>query len=165
MSTRKGKPWHALSIDELCELLHTDRYYGLTNKLAKKQRERFGENTLFSPIRSKPADAFRWVLRDAPLMLLLLLCVVALCFSMWRAVVCVLAILGVSITLTVTAHTKTQHIKESMNALSIPRCEIIRGGKVMIAKANTIVVGDCLRLHAGDRVPADVRLVSCDADF
>ncbi len=165
MSRYASLPWHTMSVDALEKTLKTDRYSGLTHKLARKRRERVGENTLFSPVRSTFTDACLTVLRDAPMMLLLLVCIVALCFSMWREVLCVLCVAIVSILLTLTAHIKTRRIRESMSGFSIPTVELIRAGKGYAAHATTLVPGDVIRLKRGDRVPADARLIWCDEHF
>ncbi|MBQ7337652.1 MAG: cation-transporting P-type ATPase [Clostridia bacterium] len=165
MSRYANIRWHTMTAQEVIETLKTDRYRGLSNKLARKRKERIGENGLFSPARSTVRDALHPVLHDAPLLLLLLVCLVALCFSLWRSVICVLFILILSSILTATAYAKTRHIRESMSAYSIPRVEVIRAGKICKAHAAALVPGDVIRLRRGDIVPADARLLYLSSTF
>ncbi|KAJ5137387.1 ATPase P-type K/Mg/Cd/Cu/Zn/Na/Ca/Na/H-transporter [Penicillium atrosanguineum] len=46
----------------------------------------------------------------------------------------------------------------SLNRLSAPICKVIRDGRVTSVKAESLVVGDIVRLAVGDIVPADLRL-------
>jgi Na+-exporting ATPase len=46
----------------------------------------------------------------------------------------------------------------SLSRLSAPICKVIRGGRVTSTKAESLVVGDIVRLTVGDIVPADLRL-------
>jgi Na+-exporting ATPase len=47
----------------------------------------------------------------------------------------------------------------SLHRLSAPVCKVIRDGKVVSVKAESLVVGDIVRLAVGDVVPADLRLL------
>lgn len=47
----------------------------------------------------------------------------------------------------------------SLHRLSAPVCKVIRDGKVISVKAESLVVGDIVRLAVGDVVPADLRLL------
>ncbi|KAJ5684210.1 ATPase P-type K/Mg/Cd/Cu/Zn/Na/Ca/Na/H-transporter [Penicillium maclennaniae] len=46
----------------------------------------------------------------------------------------------------------------SLHRLSAPICKVIRDGRVTSVKAESLVVGDIVRLAVGDIVPADLRL-------
>lgn len=46
----------------------------------------------------------------------------------------------------------------SLHQLSAPVCKVIRSGRVASVKAESLVVGDIVRLAVGDIVPADLRL-------
>lgn len=46
----------------------------------------------------------------------------------------------------------------SLQRLSAPECKVIRDNRVTPIKAQTLVVGDIVRLSVGDIVPADLRL-------
>jgi magnesium-transporting ATPase (P-type) len=156
--------WHTLSEEELLQKLKSDRYRGMSSKVARKRREKLGENALFLPTRSTPMDAMKAVLRDVPLLLLFLICLIALCFSLWRTVICVLAVLLLSSAMTVIAYAKARHIRESMSSYSAPRVTLIRGGKRYYGRAAALVPGDLICLQAGDIVPADARILQCSAD-
>ena len=49
---------------------------------------------------------------------------------------------------------------EALTTLVPPRCNVIRGGQTLNILAAELVPGDIIKLCAGDRVPADARLVN-----
>lgn len=56
---------------------------------------------------------------------------------------------------------KSEQSLEALNTLVPPRCNVLRGGKVLNTLAEDLVPGDIIKLAAGDRVPADARIIKC----
>jgi sodium/potassium-transporting ATPase subunit alpha len=54
---------------------------------------------------------------------------------------------------------------QSIKSLIAHEAVVIRGGNQQIIKAADIVVGDVAVLNAGDRVPADMRVVQASSDL
>ena len=160
MSKYATTPWHAMKIEELEQRLKTDRSRGLGLKISRSRLERLGRNELFHPEPVSTGACIKTIFSDTSLLLLLLICVIALCFSRWNAVIAVLIVLCVSTTVTVIAYQKTQRIRETMAGLSAPRVHIIRAGQHLLAESTSIVPGDLLILRDGDVIPCDARIVS-----
>lgn len=49
---------------------------------------------------------------------------------------------------------------EALNKLVPHHCHVIREGETKHVLANELVPGDIVKFHTGDRVPADIRIVS-----
>lgn len=56
---------------------------------------------------------------------------------------------------------KSEESLEALNTLVPPRCNVIRAGQTKNILAEDLVPGDLIVLAAGDRVPADARVVQC----
>jgi len=56
-------------------------------------------------------------------------------------------------------------IMKSIKSLIAHEAAVIRDGKQQIIQASDIVVGDVVVLSAGDRVPADMRVVEASSDL
>eukprot|EP01039_Chlorochromonas_danica_P007633 gene7633-8435_t len=56
---------------------------------------------------------------------------------------------------------KSEQSLEALNDLVPHRCTVVRGGKTFTLLAEELVPGDIVRLSSGDRVPADLRIISC----
>lgn len=48
------------------------------------------------------------------------------------------------------------------NQLIPVRCVVIRDGELQTIPAEQLVPGDLMRFKGGDKIPADMRLVSCN---
>jgi sodium/potassium-transporting ATPase subunit alpha len=46
-----------------------------------------------------------------------------------------------------------------------PKCKVIRDGTVSEVAASQIVLGDLVLVKAGDRIPADIRIIAADGDL
>ncbi len=165
MSKYADIPWHTMSIEEVEQALKTDQYRGLGGKTARKRRERVGENKLFVAAPTSFTQCIKMLFCDAAMLLLLLLCLVGCCFSLWYAVIGTLCILTLYGTLMAVAYVKTQRLKENMSEYGAPEVVLIRSGRRMSAQARMLVPGDLICLQRGDVLPADVRLVSCVGHF
>lgn len=56
---------------------------------------------------------------------------------------------------------RSEQSLEALNDLVPHRCIVVRGGKTFTLLAEELVPGDIVRLSSGDRVPADLRIISC----
>lgn len=54
---------------------------------------------------------------------------------------------------------------KSIKSLIAEEASVIREGKQVLLPATDIVVGDVVLLGAGDRVPADLRIVEASSDL
>ncbi len=57
---------------------------------------------------------------------------------------------------------KTERALEALRELASPRAQVLRDGEWQPVSAREVVVGDLVRIKEGDRVPADIALISAD---
>lgn len=55
---------------------------------------------------------------------------------------------------------RSEKTLEALNTLLPPRCNVIRSGQTMNVLAEELVPGDIVKLCSGDRIPADVRVIT-----
>ena len=58
---------------------------------------------------------------------------------------------------------QSEQCLEALSTLVPPRCNVLRQGHTSNILAESLVPGDVVRLQAGDRVPADARIIECNA--
>jgi Ca2+-transporting ATPase len=68
---------------------------------------------------------------------------------------------GVTVGLTVYQEGKAERALDALRDLSNPRATVIRDGQHRTIDSREVVPGDLLVLHEGDRVSADVALITC----
>jgi len=72
-----------------------------------------------------------------------------------------LVFVGVVIGISVYQEIKVERALEALQDLSSPRARVIRNGKQTVVPGRDVVRGDIIILSEGDRVPADVVILSC----
>ncbi len=164
MSHRPREMWHTMKVAEVEKRLKTNQETGLGHKVCRTRLERFGRNELFLPEPRSVKSCARRILTDPSLLVLVFVCLIALCFARFATALAILFVLAVSCTVSIVAYVKTNRIKETMSSYSAPRVRVVRGGQVLLCEASSVVPGDVLLLGKGDVVPCDARLVS-SSDF
>ncbi len=75
----------------------------------------------------------------------------------------IMAIIFVSAAIYYVQRFSTEKILRSLQQKNAQVVEVIRGGEVHTIDASQLVPGDVLRIHEGDKVPADIRLIEVNS--
>ena len=159
MQTILGKHWHQLPIDEVLLLLGSQEG-GLDVFEVKHRQEHFGMNVL-TPAKRK--SALRRFLQQFNNPLIYILLAATLITILVKDLVDGLVILMVVMVNAVIGYLQESRAEESIHALAqtmTTEASVIRANTIRRLPAAEIVPGDIVLLAAGDRVPADMRLIS-----
>ncbi len=165
------KPWHAISPGEIAAIWGTDTERGLTTAVVHSQRERYGLNAL--PPVPRPSVLLRIVAQFVnPLVGTLLLAAgIAVGVAVWghrggdhgvarfSDAIAILTIVAINAFIGFYQERKAEKALDALMKLSAAQCKVRRNGEIHHIDARQLVPGDLVLLEAGDRVPADVRLV------
>jgi magnesium-transporting ATPase (P-type) len=150
-------PWSRPSAEVLGAV--DSRPAGLTAEEVEQRLERFGPNRLAPP---KRMPWWRRVLAQFDDTLIYILLVAAAFKAILADWVDFSVILGVAVINAIIGLVQEGRAERALDAiknmLSV-RAHVVRSGSVTDADADGLVPGDIVRLHPGDRVPADVRLL------
>jgi Ca2+-transporting ATPase len=150
--------WHALSEDKVKEALLTDEN-GLSASEAEERLAGIGPNEL----REQKGRGIFMILLDqlksAMILILVAAAVVSAFMGELADALIVLAIVVINAVLGVVQELKAQRSLEALKKMSAPGAKVIRGGMHLMIPAREVVPGDIVVLDAGDRVPADLRLI------
>ncbi|MFO1376753.1 MAG: cation-translocating P-type ATPase [Steroidobacteraceae bacterium] len=132
---------------------------GLSAAEAATRLARDGYNELPSGERRSLLETIWHAVRE-PMFLLLIGCVllyflVGALHDALSLAPFVLLVVGI----TVFQARRTENALAALRTLSSPRARVLRDGVVSVIAARDLVVGDAILVEAGDRVPADARLV------
>jgi magnesium-transporting ATPase (P-type) len=152
-------PWETLTDKAVLNKLNTDTY-GLSNEEAAKRIEQFGKNKL--PERKKDSVIKRFLLQfnNALIYVLLGAAVLTSLMGHWLDTG---VILGVVIINAIVGHIqedKAQKALDSVRNLLSLKANVLRSRRRQEIAAEDLVPGDIVLLKAGDKVPADIRLIS-----
>ncbi|KAJ5892104.1 ATPase P-type K/Mg/Cd/Cu/Zn/Na/Ca/Na/H-transporter [Penicillium subrubescens] len=149
---------HLLEPARIAELLKTDLNNGLSNAEANERLQKDGPNSVRE---AKSISVWGILLRQVSNSLtIVLLITMALSFGIDDYIEggVITAVILLNIIVGFFQDYRAEKTILSLHRLSAPVCKVIRDGRVNSVKAESLVVGDIVRLAVGDIVPADLRL-------
>ncbi|MFC5302408.1 cation-translocating P-type ATPase [Azospira restricta] len=154
-----ARDWHALSADEAAAHLDTHPVRGLDEADAAERLARHGENRL--PLPPGKSALLRFVAQLTQPLVLVLIVAGAVTTALGEYVDAGV-ILGVVLVNAVIGFVQEGKAEAALAALAramAAEAVVVRGGRKQRLGAHALVPGDVVLLAAGDRVPADLRLV------
>ncbi|MEW2442440.1 HAD-IC family P-type ATPase [Micromonospora marina] len=153
------RQWHAVPVSELLRRSRVDRTIGLDGEEVTRRRERYGPNTL-------PVAGGQGVLRRAarqfhhPLVYVLVAAgaVTAVLEELVDAAV-ILAVVLLNAIIGFTQESKAEAALAGLRSMARTDARVRRDGREQRIPSEDIVPGDVVLLAAGDKVPADLRLL------
>ena len=159
MSTVDPEDWHARSLEETFNLVGSSPQ-GLSQAEAAKRLLTVGTNEI--PQGKKPSKLLVFLRQfKSPLIYILIVAAVVTLFfgSIVDALVIALILVANAI-IGFVQENKAENVLETLKELAAPKSTVARAGVSEVIDARQIVPGDVILLQAGDRVPADARLIT-----
>ncbi len=155
------KQWHQLEADTILSLLQSNQEQGLAQEEAEQRLVRFGPNVLTT--KAGKSKLVRFLLQfHQPLIYILIVSGIITAFLQeW---VDSGVIFGVVIANGIIGYIQEAKAESSLAALArtmIAEATVLRSGGKQRIDSTQLVPGDLVLLTAGDRVPADMRLLHC----
>lgn len=170
--------FETLSAEQTCAELQTDATVGLSEAEAAARLEKYGKNKLEEKKKMSPIAIFFSQLKDPMIYVLFAAIAVTAGISIyetvhwmqagnafdflkvgdWPDVVIILAVILLNALIGTVQEIKAQSSLDALKQLSSPESTVIRGGKRMRVKSETLVPGDLVVLEEGDTIGADLRL-------
>ncbi len=151
-------PWHTYTREQVEEQLTTGRG-GLTDEAARSLLAELGPNELAS---GHKVSAFAILLSQFQNILLIIL-IIATAISAFMGHGTETIVIGIIVLFAVGLgfyqEYRAERAMEALQQMAAPQATVIRGGKEIHVPARELVPGDVVLLKAGDKVPADCRLV------
>jgi cation-transporting ATPase F len=159
MQTLLGKHWHHLPTTEALQLLESNLQTGLDTFEVQHRQHRFGPNVL-TPKRGK-SPLMRFLLQfKNPLILILLASsvITALIKDPVDAVI-IFAVVLINAVIGYVQEARAEKAIEALAQAMTTETTVIRADETQRISAAELVPGDIVVLQAGDKVPADARLL------
>jgi len=151
--------WHAQSIESVLENLGATQQ-GLSESAVIERRGRYGRNAL--QLTKKRSALHRFVLQFHHVLIYFLLFSAVTTFFLDHLIdtVVILAVVFANAFIGFIQERKAQKAMESIRQMLAPHAHVIRDGRRVSILGDELVPGDIVLLEAGDKVPADIRLIS-----
>jgi len=151
--------WHALSPDDVMRLLDVNSTSGLTTSQVKPRQQRYGLNAL-QRIQARPAwrvlvDQFASIV----IALLAIAAVIAWLMGDSAEAIAILVVLVLNAAVGFATEWQAGRALDALRRQSRTSSRVRRDGFETTVDAEELVPGDVIILNAGDRVPADARLL------
>ena len=160
--------WHSKEGEEVLGELDVDGRSGLTQTEARRRLEEHGHNELEAARSVSPLALLVRQFRNVLMIVLLAAAGLSAVVGEVIDAVVILVIVLFSVLLAFFQEFRAERAVEALKRMLAPTARVLRDRRAVLVSARDLVPGDIVRLDAGDRVPADIRLLEshalqCDA--
>ncbi|MBS7288608.1 MAG: calcium-transporting P-type ATPase, PMR1-type [Candidatus Freyarchaeota archaeon] len=152
------KAWHSLTIDEALEIVASSRH-GLSQAEAEARLKVYGFNEIKEVRKRHPVFLFLNQFKSVLILILMVAALISLALGDLADTGVIMFIVFMNAVLGFYQEYKAEQAVEALKKMAAPQATVVRDGEKRKMYARELVVGDVVLLEAGDRVPADVRLI------
>jgi Ca2+-transporting ATPase len=159
-AARVATAWHGLTADEACARLGVDPRSGLDAGEVERRREQAGPNKLAEAEREPGWHAFLRQYRDLMQLVLVGAAIVSmLALQEFSTGIVILGLTVVNAILGLNQEGKAAESVAALQKMLVIKAHVRRGGELNDVPAEELVPGDIVVFEAGDKIPADGRLL------
>jgi len=160
ITEKTSKPlWYSITVDDVLEGLSADKS-GLSSKEASKRLEKYGSNKL--PEGKSRSALMRFLLQfhNVLIYVLMVAAVITALLDHWIDTWVIVAVILVNAIIGFVQEGKAEKALEGIRKMLSLHATVLRDGERKDIDAEDLVPGDIVLLESGDKVPADLRLIS-----
>ena len=157
--------WETLRKEEVERKLNTDFSKGLNTDEVLKRQNQYGRNELENSKKEGIIIKFFKQFNDFMIIILIMASIVSAGISWYQGEndyidsIIIIAIVVLNAIMGVLQEAKAEKSIESLKKMTPQMSKVIRNGKEIEIPSETLTVGDIVILEAGNRVPADGRII------
>ncbi len=160
-ASNQNRAWHAADVNDALAAHHSG-LNGLTEATARERFATFGPNRLPAPKRRGAWLRFLAQFNDALIYLLLVAAIITAALGHGIDSGVILAVVLVNAVIGFVQEGKAEKALDAIRNMLAPKASVIRGGQRKTVAGDEVVPGDIVLIEAGDRVPADLRLIEAN---
>jgi Ca2+-transporting ATPase len=157
-SMNKSTKWHSIDTATVFEALGSGPH-GLTMDDAKARLEKYGRNELEKEKRASPLVLLLNQFKNILIIILLFATVLSVAIGETVDAAIIAVIVVFSALLGFTQEYRAEQALEALKKMLHATTTVLRDGKEAEVDSKDVVPGDVLMLDAGDKVPADARVI------
>ncbi len=150
--------WHATSTEIILDNLQTTTA-GLNQIEAEKRLSKFGANRLPKAARRNPFTRFLLHFHNILIYVLIGSALITALLGHWIDTGVILAVVLANAIIGFVQEGKAEQAMDAIQHMLAPKANVIRDGERIAIDGESLVPGDIVLLEAGDKVPADLRLL------
>ncbi|MEQ9209367.1 MAG: HAD-IC family P-type ATPase, partial [Pseudomonadales bacterium] len=156
---REQVTWHSISVEDALEKLQSSAK-GLSPEGVKKSLAIHGANLLPQAPRRSPFLRFLLQFHNILIYVLMGSAFITALLGHWIDTGVILAVVIANALIGFIQEGKAEQAMNAIRHMLAPRANVIRDGERITVDGEQLVPGDIVLLEAGDKVPADLRLLS-----
>lgn len=138
---------------------------GLSTAEARRRLDAGGENVLAVKKNKSRLKMFANQFHDVMVMILLAATVISVALGQYADAVPIMLIVILNAVLGYVQEYRCEKTLEKLKDMTAPTAMVYRDGKLQKIPAVEVVVGDVFTVEAGDRIPCDGYIISCNAFY
>ncbi|RXZ77029.1 calcium-translocating P-type ATPase, SERCA-type [Paenibacillaceae bacterium] len=159
------KNWHQMELGELTTATGCVPGQGLTANEAAERLQQHGRNELSEGKRVSAIALFLNQFKDFMVLVLVGATLISGLLGEYLDALTIIAIIMLNGVLGFIQEFRAERSLRALKALSAPTANVLRDGTISVVPANSLVPGDIIHLEAGDRIPADLRLMETNGFY
>lgn len=150
--------WHSISIEDVFAALNSG-INGLSSVDSARKLNEYGPNQLESASKPSPAKIFLSKFKDYLILVLIFAAIISYIAGETTNAFVILAIVFLVAVIGFVQEYKAERSMEALREMMAPEADVFRDDKLSTVLAVNLVPGDVMYLEAGDKVPADGRII------
>ena len=147
------------NVSETIRGLQTDAERGLGAAQIAERRKKYGPNRLKDQEKKSLAGRIAAQLNDPLILILMVAMAISMMLGEFGDAIIIVAVVALNAAVGIIQEGKAGRAVEALKQISEPRTTVLRDGAHHNIPAQELVPGDIVVLEAGNRVPADLRLI------
>jgi magnesium-transporting ATPase (P-type) len=151
--------WHNVALDSVLKQIDSSAA-GLSREEAEARLKRYGANRL--PEATRRSNLMRFLLQFHNILIYVLIgcAVVTAALDHWIDTGVILAVVVANAIIGYIQEGKAEKAMDAIRHMLAPHANVIRGGERISIEGDQLVPGDIVLIEAGDKVPADLRMLT-----
>lgn len=151
--------WYTMNREKVLEELNVDPVKGLTRQEVKQRQDEFGKNELTGSKKESRLLRFIRQFNDILIYILIVAAIITFTLDLMIDTIVILACVLVNASIGYFQENKAEKALDSIKNMLSLHADVLRDGMRTEIEAEELVKGDIVFLKAGDKVPADIRLL------
>ncbi|MGC9780761.1 MAG: cation-translocating P-type ATPase [Candidatus Heimdallarchaeota archaeon] len=153
------KTYHAMDTGEVLEEVDSNPLRGLTNEEVEYRLDKYGLNILVEKGRTHPLVLFFRQFFDILIGLLFIAAIISIIFEDYIDAIVIFAIVIINGVIGFIQEYQAERSLEELKKMVSKEVRVLREDEEHIVDSKYLTVGDIVLIEAGEKVPADMRLV------
>lgn len=151
-----------LDADQVTKELHTSHEHGLTTEQVKNLHAKFGKNQITTHELSLWQLFFNQI-KSPFIYLLVIIAIIDFSLGEFADGIMISLLVVVNTAFSFYQEFRTYHALQLLKRYISDHIRVMRDGKEIEINTTELVPGDLIKIYQGDRVPADIRLISAES--